>query len=174
MKKLISSILCLAMTCALFVPAGAVETVTVTVNAAAASSGDSVLSNRYDYVTVKGTEKLAVSHVKTPEDLQDEEAYMNAAKKAIKALLAATGPGFDPDANDVADMFADMAFAMNGLGSKGKIEIYTRMDTRYRVDSLTGERVAERYTYYLIYKVYVDNGNGYDHLKTQQFIDHTR
>ena len=42
-----------------------------------------------------------------------------------------------------------------------KIEIYSRIDVRYRIDSLTGERVSSTSTYYLIYKLYVEEDGGY-------------
>lgn len=175
MKKLISSILCLAMTCALFVPAGAVETVTVTVNAAAASSGDSVFSNRYDYVTVKGTERLSYTEIKTPEQLADEQAILEASADFITGLFS-SNPFPEtvldlllPDASDIIEVFMQEA---HGVGKAAKIEVYTRTDVRYRVDSLTGDRVAISSTYVMTFKLYVREGSSYTLYNTKVCSKH--
>ena len=160
MKKFVAVALAFAMVLPLSAPVFAAETPSTT---------ESRVNNRYYFTTEPGTRHFVYSHVKTWEDLQTEEAYDNAVDAFIAALTGKLpSSDYKVSSSFVLNSFADMLNAMHGIGSKGKVEIYSRLDTRYRVDSITGTKTRVGYTYVLEYLIYVDNGKGYTLINTRE------
>lgn len=126
----------------------------VPVFAANTDDGIEPFVNRYDYVTVKGTEELIGTVNRTPDQLRTEEMIMNAVHVACDIVgWNIKIPELTASAT-VMRWLADGLAEIRGFGEAATIKIYTRTDIRYRVDSLTGERVADRTIYNVIYYLY--------------------
>lgn len=133
--------------------------------AATADPGNNVnVSNRYYYTTVKGTEHLLSSTTKTAAQLAIEgerKEWINTLAGIATAKYAGVAAG--------VTLLVEQAY---GYGEAAKINVYSRTDVRYRVDSLTGERTQSTSTYYIIYKLYVQNGSAYELYRTREFARH--
>ena len=161
MKKFVAVALAFAMVLPLSAPVFAAETPSTT---------ESRVNNRYYFTTEPGTRRFVYSHVKTWQDLQTEAAYQAAINACIDALTGKLpSDNFEVSPNIVGKCFADILNGMHGIGSKGKVEIYSRTDTRYRVDSVTHKKTRVGYTYVLEYLIYVDNGKGYTLINTREW-----
>lgn len=127
------------------------------------NNGAARVSNRYSYTTVKGKETLINTTTKTAAQLATESG-----RRTTIATLAALGGKYAGAAVAVASLVADA----HGYGTAARIQVYTRTDTRYRIDSLTGKRVSSSSTHYIIYKLYVKDGNKYVLYKTRECSRH--
>lgn len=133
--------------------------VSVPVFAANVDDGIEPFANRYDFVTVKGTEELVYTVTKTPEELRTEEMITKAVNYTCDAVaLRIEVPELAVSVQLVRWLGTGLA-KIRGYGEAATIKAYTRTDIRYRVDSLTGERVADRTIYNVVYYLYHANSS---------------
>lgn len=156
MKKIISMFLVIAMVLPMSISAFAADT-------------DQKASNRYYWESETIERHLVYTHVKTWEDLQDEADYEDAVDHFIDIITPDLSIEYVPEPSDVLKVFMDMLNDMHGIGSKGKVETYSRVDILYRVDSITHNKTRVGYDYVLEYVIYVDNGDGYEWINTREW-----
>lgn len=123
------------------------------------------VSNRYYFITVKGEERLLSTTTKTAAALAKEserKAWINTLAAIASAQYAGVGAA-------VSELVAQA----HGYGTAAKINVYSRTDVKYKVDSVTGKRMPSITTYYIIYKLYVWDGSGYVLYKTRQCARHS-
>ena len=155
MKKIISIVLALAMVLPLSTPVFAAET----------EPGIDTFDVDYDFYWEYGEYRLANVQYKTDEELAQEGA---ALEIAADILVGAVDPThFDPpetvldfilpDASDFIEVFIQETY---GFGKAAKIETYTKIDSRYRLNAITDERFLISQTYYMLIKLYVRNEDG--------------
>lgn len=152
-KSWLKKVIALATLFALALP------MSVPVFASNEDTGIEPFANRYDYVTKKGTEKLIYTVTKTPDQLRTEAMVRNTIDGVCDVVaLHIEDPALAVSAL-VISWLANGLADIRGYGEAATIKVYTRTDIRYRVDSLTGERVADRTTYNVIYYLYRANSS---------------
>lgn len=152
-KSWLKKVIALATLFALALP------MSVPVFASNADAGIEPFANRYDYVTVKGDEKLIHTVTKTPAELRTEAAIKGTINGFVSVVTAVVkDPALQLSATAVTALANEMA-AIRGYGEAATIKAYSRTDIRYRVDSLTGKRVADRTIYNVIYYLYRESSS---------------
>lgn len=113
-------------------------------------------ANRYDFVTVKGEEHVLFIETKDEHELTREQATKISVNSAITVagkIFAVAWP-----ATTATKMAVNIVSYSRGVGMGAEIIYYARSDVRYRIDSLTGDRVAISTTYILGYRLYKADG----------------
>ena len=122
------------------------------------------VSYRYYYTTEKGEEHLLSTTTKTAAELA-KESERNAWINVLAGVATGSYLG-------VGAAVTELVEQAHGYGTAAKIEVYSRTDVRYRVDSVTHKRTESTSTYYIIYKLYVKDGSSYKLYKTRECARH--
>lgn len=154
MKTKFRKTICLVLAIALMISMG-----TASFAATGIPENDTNASNRYYFVTEKGTEVLLSTTTKTAAQLAKESER--------KALISELVSLASSDAADIASAVTELVTQAHGYGTAARIKVYSRTDKKYRVDSVTGKRTLSSTTNYIIYKLYVKDGDSYSLYKTR-------
>lgn len=154
MKTKFRKTICLVLAIALMISMG-----TASFAATGIPENDTNASNRYYFVTEKGTEVLLSTTTKTAAQLAKESE-----RKAWINTLSAIGTA---EYAGVGAAVSELVAQAHGYGTAARIKVYSRTDKRYRVDSVTGKRTLSSTTDYIIYKLYVKDGDSYSLYKTR-------
>lgn len=172
MKKGICSLLVVLLTLTTIAPTfamekqkGELETIMcdgVNIVTSIADEDRQPVSNRYTFITEKGTEHLRSTTTYT-------KSQINTQAK-IKAIVE-NMTGF---MEDVPGAYADLLIAtfyeVHQFGTAARVKIYSRLDKRYRKDSVTGAKTSAGSRYVYTYKFYTRNDDGsYKLYKTRVF-----
>lgn len=121
-----------------------------------------LVSNRYTFVTEKGTEKLMSTTTYTKEQL-NTQAKIRDAVLSITSYVDDTPLGY---VDDLSKIF----FEVHQTGKAARVKAYIRLDTKYRIDSVTGKKTSAGSRYVYTYKFYTQSADGsYKHYKTHSF-----
>lgn len=132
----------------------------MTVPVFAASSGSEMEPYvDYDYYWDYGEDRLFYSEYKSDEQLRKEGAALSFA---TDVLAGCVDPSFfDPPETvldallpDISDLMDEFIKYHHGFGRAAKIVVYSRTDTRYRLNSLTGQWVPIRSRYTMTFDLY--------------------
>lgn len=153
-KRLCSLVLASSMALSMAVPAFAAERnyekeleLSIT-----QESTEQPFSNRYYYVTEEGPETLVKTITKSKEQLEDE-----AERKSMINVIAGVLTVKFAGAGAIASEVIMQAY---GYGRAVKVEIYERVDVRYRVDSITGNRTKTNSYDCAVIKLYAKDDSG--------------
>ena len=129
-------------------------------------SAEDPLSNRYDYVTVKGEKKLLYSESKSNGQFVTEQFIVDGINGAINCAADNFQQYWVPIKVGQLALNA-LVLDAHGIGSAVSFDYYSRIDVRYRVDSLTGQRTPVSRTYTLICEM-----SGGSDVKTYEWHKH--
>lgn len=135
---------------------------TATFAAAGIPENETNISNRYYFVEEKGKEVLLSTTTKTAAQL----AIESERKSWINTLAAIGSAQYAGIGNAVSELVAQA----HGYGTAARIKVFSRTDKRYRVDSISGKRTLASSKDYIIYKLYVKDGDSYSLYKTKTCV----
>lgn len=169
-KRMIKKILSLTLVFAMVLP------MSIPVFAAAAPEPEMepYANNRYFFRHIPGSEHLLTSYEKTSESVEDEKVFLGWVDECADFIA---GEVKIPAATVVTHLLAygyTWRAGIMGVGKMGKVEIYTRTDKKYLVDSLTGKETFAGYEYYMVYKFYEGTNGKYGKPVTQEYIRHDK
>lgn len=130
--------------------------------AALSEEAEPLVSNRYTFVVEKGTNQLLSTTTYTNSQINTQAKIKIIVENSTEFM------------SDVPAAYADVLIAtfydVHQFGTAARVKVYSRLDKRYRVDSVTGKKTSAGSRYAYTFKFYTRSSDGsYDLYKTHTF-----